>query len=1281
MSRCMSLPRVLLVTVILPLACPAAVPMVRGQAELDRKFAKDYATARALIDQAKFQEAEAAIHELAARAKKQWGPDDVRVGEAKHYLPGALELARRNFAAAEKHFTKALAEFDRLKATKHPARLRAANDLGVMHFHRAEFAPSKQWFAEALAARRIVLGPSHADTLQSLRNHAFAEHALGNYADSQRQLREAFAGMTKLLDDESAVPASSAEAMPLVESKLRFPRIQVVRGFYFVVDTSKPRPLNPKVDAARAQAFERLGLLAFHVDGTPKPSEFTAKALVLHEKLYGVEDPRSAVVLHNHFAMLPDNPGTRTSLQLARERLTKVLPEGHPIVATVHRNLAVMSLPGNIIEANRNATTAFQLRRAEKLKADHPAYADLHVIVGLIHQNENRLQDARLEFVEALRMRQKSLGPAHLDTATASSALGVVHYYQGDYRLARTFIKAALRVRQQNLGKEHADSARLLSDYGVLLKEEGDYVNARQVMEEAYTTLLKTVGKFDIDTPTARSNLEVVRMEMGDYDGASTYFASLLQDPKFADSLLADDALLNLGSIARYKGNLQLALATFQQAEKKLAAFRAGEVYNNLAAVHRDLGNFDQAEQYLQKALTVWRARGQDTPQEAFTLTSLGLFHQNQGRVGAARDHFHKALAIYRAKVGPNSRYTANLLQFLGIAQMLDGKADAARQSLHEALAIKTVLARDLLPTMTEAEALAFAASLEERDPLLSVLHDDRAANAAAAYQAVWLTRGLATRAITARRQAAIHDPQALAVVDELRTTRTQLASQIRQREANFAFQQFNDQFTKTLTDLNARKEKLEQRLAKLLGQAPPSEQSVAETVNDLQARLPTKVAVVDLVKAKVWEKKGKQPIARPVYHYEAFVLHAGKTPVRWVTLGPAAPIDEAVQQWRRYYGNSKTAQRGATLDDEPKGEGADSGVKLRQLVWDRLAVHLDNVNTVIILADGELTRLPWAALPGKVKNSFLLEEKAIAVASHGQQLATLLAAAAPTGNKALLVGGLVYDKPAAQTGPVGLPTYRNADLPVKERAAWNYLPGTLAEVQQIAKLVPQGWQAELLEGRNAPPTGAHNQWSRVRYLHLATHGFFTSSALQPPRIAKVQPRDGLLSAQLFDARHPLATLTGRNPMVLSGLVLSGAGLPPGQATVSNDGILTAEEIVDLDLRGLELVVLSACDTGLGEVAGGEGVLGLQRAFALAGARTTIGSLWKVDDTATQLLMVEFYNNLWQGKRSKLEALRQAQITLMRRYEPQTSKLRASANERRLTPYYWAAFVLAGDWR
>ncbi|NJN21232.1 MAG: CHAT domain-containing protein, partial [Leptolyngbya sp. RL_3_1] len=177
--------------------------------------------------------------------------------------------------------------------------------------------------------------------------------------------------------------------------------------------------------------------------------------------------------------------------------------------------------------------------------------------------------------------------------------------------------------------------------------------------------------------------------------------------------------------------------------------------------------------------------------------------------------------------------------------------------------------------------------------------------------------------------------------------------------------------------------------------------------------------------------------------------------------------------------------------------------------------------------------------------------------------------------------------------------------------------------------------------------------------LHIATHGFFLANVDRPP------PTSRGLGFQSFDnSLVPSAPLT-ENPLLRSGLALAGFN---SRRSGDEDGVFTALEASQLNLFGTQLVVLSACETGLGDIANGEGVYGLRRAFAIAGAETQLISLWQVDDFGTQSLMARYYENLTAGM-GRSEALRAVQLEMI------------EAGDRYAHPYYWAAFILAGDWR
>ncbi|MEQ8791198.1 MAG: CHAT domain-containing protein, partial [Pirellulaceae bacterium] len=347
---------------------------------------------------------------------------------------------------------------------------------------------------------------------------------------------------------------------------------------------------------------------------------------------------------------------------------------------------------------------------------------------------------------------------------------------------------------------------------------------------------------------------------------------------------------------------------------------------------------------------------------------------------------------------------------------------------------------------------------------------------------------------------------------------------------------------------------------------------------------------------------------------------------------------------------------------------------------WEPLEPLLEGKKLVLVSPDGALGKLPLAALPGKEPGTYLLEERNLAVITAPQVLPKLLAdePARQAAGNLLLLGGVDYDDRSDKLA-VSKPrkAFPGRSAPRDASAKFTPLEGSRGELASIEKMYRDHFGREgivTLEGSAASEETVRAEAPRHLYLHLATHGFFAAerfqSALQRSVSDKTLPED-LLNQQ---------SISGYNPGLLSGIALAGANNPDSE---HQDGILTAEEVRSLDLRGVDLAVLSACETGLGKKAGGEGLLGLQRSFQLAGAKTVVASLWKVDDVATRDLMERFYRNMWEREMGKLEALREAQLWMLRERGPRGLKPLEDedADRRRLPPYYWAAFVLSGDWR
>jgi CHAT domain-containing protein/tetratricopeptide (TPR) repeat protein len=665
----------------------------------------------------------------------------------------------------------------------------------------------------------------------------------------------------------------------------------------------------------------------------------------------------------------------------------------------------------------------------------------------------------------------------------------------------------------------------------------------------------------------------------------------------------------------------------------------------------------------------------QGHPELAGTLNNLGNLLQEQGQYGPALDYLQRALHVCQ-QLYPREGYPqghphlASSLNNLGSLLEAEGEHGPALDYCRQALHMYQQLTRAFTETASEAEALNFLASLPgPRDGYLSVAAV-KGASAAEQYALLWQGKANITSILARRQQLlrGITDEPTRALAGELLDVRRQLArlllapasAPVKDRE-------------KRLRELTERKERLERDLARRLLDFQRRDTLARAPYTDLVQHLPGHVAFIDLLR---YYHFPRGPKSNPTPHYLAFVLRPGQ-PVQRVDLGPAEPIEEALARWRR---------------DLTSGLDSPAAGRLRRLVWEPLAAHLGpDTDTVYLSPDGALHALPWAALPGNKPGSFLLEDYALALVPHGPFLLDQLTAPprpTDTQDTLLAVGGVAYDQ-----GPTLQPDIRRSADRGKDQGQWPALPGTTTELEQVLALARGIKDAPAVVERRGREAGTQQVWldlPQARWVHLATHGFFAA-----PR---TRERQALLREAdfLWGVGSERRGVGARNPLVQTGLVLAGANLPPGPDILRDDrGILTGEAIAGLDLRRMDLAVLSACDTGLGEASAGEGVFGLQRAFHLGGCRNVVASLWKVDDQATAALMALFYHHLWAKGEPPLQALRHAQLDLLRHPEevPLLAKERGNPfddvvkrakapvpPERRATSpaKHWAAFVLSG---
>jgi hypothetical protein len=451
-------------------------------------------------------------------------------------------------------------------------------------------------------------------------------------------------------------------------------------------------------------------------------------------------------------------------------------------------------------------------------------------------------------------------------------------------------------------------------------------------------------------------------------------------------------------------------------------------------------------------------------------------------------------------------------------------------------------------------------------------------------------------------------------------------------------------------------------------------------------AALPADSALVAFVRYVTKNRKpeppGKPSTLEEVPAYLAFVLRGGQTEPRIVPLGPAGEIENLAAQWRKELAVEAMAPRRATKLTEVSYRAA--AARLRRRVWDTIAISLGGGKRVFVVPDGVINLVNFYSLP-VAHSRYLIEtgptihylpaERDLVLPENQVSGRGLLAIGNPAFNERGLFASLTPKPKAPVENEPGLfsatGSYRGTTSVCGDFRAlhFGFLAGSEQEVDQIVRvwrkrtpISDSSSSALRLVGEQANEMEFKREAPGKRVLHLATHGFFLGQ----------QCPSALETVSKTDESGESGSAGGENPLLLSGLALAGANNREAAGAEEEDGILTAEEIAAMDLRGVEWAVLSACDTGLGKVMSGEGVLGLERAFQIAGARTVIMSLWPVEDTVAREWMTTVYGERFRSGLDTASAVRQADLKLLR--QARTKQLSTH-------PFYWAAFVAAGDWR
>ena len=829
---------------------------------------------------------------------------------------------------------------------------------------------------------------------------------------------------------------------------------------------------------------------------------------------------------------------------------------------------------------------------------------------------------------QACDLAERHLGGQHPGTATSLNNLAVLYHAQGRYAEAEPLHQRALAIRERAFGPDHPSVATSLHNLANLYRAQGRYAEAEPLYRRALAIWEQALGPDHPAVATSLSNLAELYRAQGRTAEAEPLHRRALAIRELAFGPDHPDVATSL---------------------------------NNLAVLYHAQDRYAEAEPLCRRALAIMEQfLGPDHPAVATSLSNLAVLYRAQGRYAEAEPLCWRALAIRERAFGPDHPDMATSLNSLAELLAATGRAAEALTHAERASRIDDRLIGQMFACLSERQRAAYLDTLRGSfDGYLSLVARHLAAEPAAVQAALDLVlrrKALGAEAIATQRDAVLGGryPHLQPRLRELTALRMQIAQNTLVGPGDGDLQAYRQQ----LAEWAAQRERLEADLARQIPELNLTRRLAAADRQAVANALPKDTVLVEFVRFTVYDFQAVPAQGERLWkeaRYLAFVLPAGEPDrVQMLDLGEAVFIDQRIARFRAALTGELEQGRdlGARPTVSPSRPDEAEGLALRQALFDPLLPALGDRQQLLLSPDGDLTRLPFEVLPTD-DGQRLIDRYRLSYLAAGRD--ALRFGALPTATPAapLIAADPDFDLGGGKGQPQPVAGRRSRDL---DRAHLHFtpLPGTRAEGEHLAAMLKvQPWLAGAaletqLKAQRSP-----------RILHLATHGFFLEDQKYDPEKAQ---RMSFIGSEM----NRLAGSGLENPLLRSGLALAGVNTwlqgkpcPPD----AEDGLLTAEDVTGLDLLDTELVVLSACETGLGDVRIGEGVMGLRRSFVLAGAKTLVMSLWKVPDQQTQELMEDFYRRLLKGQ-PRAEALREAQRA-MKAQHPE--------------PLYWGAFICQGE--
>jgi len=927
-------------------------------------------------------------------------------------------------------------------------------------------------------------------------------------------------------------------------------------------------------------------------------------------------------------------------------------------------------------EDSRRAAIAISERAAEIIrKLQGPNHPLLAQVIGNMAYDFDRLGEFSKSdelHRQSIEIFERTTGPDTTDLAWELNNYGLLDWRLGDFAASLPKFQRALDIWTRH---ESPDASKALNNLAISHRRLGNLVEARRYYERALVIKEKIYGPDHPDVALVLFNTANLLKEMGDLTAARLMYtrALAIRERRLGSQHLLTAYTLNgLGDTLRLQHDYAAAKPLLDRAAaiwREANVPELGIALSSLAEYARDIGNTDAALRLFDEARAVYvKSFGEEYIDVAVVWNNSATLVAEQGAWQDASRRFSRALSIVEKQLGVDHPSIAEIASGLAATYLHLGDPAHALQLALRSERISRTQFELTSQVLSEREALLFSS---KRAPALDVLltlaidGELSAAEQRSVVDAVIRSRAMVLDEIGQRNRWRGVDQAVTTLMADVGRARQRL-SNLLVRGAGAMTAESQQLLQSAQLDVDSAERRLAEAGVEYRERFERSKAGFAEVA----AHIPPKAAMIAFV---TYDHIRRAPAttakaaSAPQPRYAAVIIRADGSEPSILKVGSVASVDRMVSDWRR------ELMRAPRVADALTYRRVSTA--LASTVWLQLAGELPGVERVFVVPDGALNLVSFAALPDAA-NRFLVDSgPLIHYLSAERDLVNGAAERAP--NRGLLVVGnpaysdsMALRRAGAEQSTVAMSHFRGPlpGCPDFVRVRFEGLAGTLEEVSDITAIWSSAAEAsvEQLTDHRATEAAFKKSAPKNRILHLATHGFFLGSCNGGVSTRAI---GGL--ATNSPSRRDLAGPAG-NPFVLSGLALAGANQRATAGPDDDDGILTAEEVASLQLDGVEWAVLSACDTGLGTVHAGEGVFGLRRAFVAAGVRTTIMSLWSVDDESTREWMSALYDSRLRRGLSTIEAVQEAGRSVLR--SRRARKLNAH-------PFFWAAFVAAGDWR